>query len=208
MAKSNHKRLSSKHKIDRRLGVNLWGRPKSPLNMRDYAPGQHGQRRKKPTDFGIQLMAKQKLKGYYGNIGEKQFKKYYVEAVRRKGDTGANLVGLLECRLDAIIYRMKLAPTVFACRQLINHGHVNINDKRCNIPSRIIMVGDVISLKEKAKTIPYVLQAIETPERDVPDYIEIDYSKFSGGILRIPVPDEIPYPVQMETNLVIEYYSR
>ena len=208
MAKSDHKRLSSKHKIDRRLGVNLWGRPKSPLNMRDYAPGQHGQRRKKPTDFGVQLMAKQKLKGYYGNIGEKQFKKYYVEAVRRKGDTGANLVGLLECRLDAIIYRMKLAPTVFACRQLINHGHVNVNDKRCNIPSRIIKVGDVISLKEKAKTIPYVLQAIETPERDVPDYIEIDYSKFSGGILRIPAPDEIPYPVQMETNLVIEYYSR
>ena len=208
MAKSDHKRSSSKHKIDRRLGVNLWGRPKSPLNMRDYAPGQHGQRRKKPTDFGVQLMAKQKLKGYYGNIGEKQFKKYYVEAVRRKGDTGANLVGILECRLDAIIYRMKLAPTVFACRQLINHGHVNVNDKRCNIPSRMIKVGDVISLKEKAKTIPYVLQAMETPERDVPDYIDVDYSKFTGGILRIPAPDEIPYPVQMETNLVIEYYSR
>ncbi len=208
MAKSNHKRLSSKHKIDRRLGVNLWGRPKSPLNMRDYAPGQHGQRRKKPTDFGIQLMAKQKLKGYYGNIGEKQFKKYYVDAVRRKGDTGANLVGILECRLDAIIYRMKLAPTVFACRQLINHGHVNVNDKKCNIPSRMIKVGDVISLKEKAKTIPYVLQALVSPERDVPEYIEIDHSKFVGQILRIPSLDEIPYPVQMETNLVIEYYSR
>ena len=208
MAKSDHKRLSSKHKIDRRLGVNLWGRPKSPLNMRDYAPGQHGQRRKKPTDFGVQLMAKQKLKGYYGNIGEKQFKKYYVEAVRRKGDTGANLVGLLECRLDAIIYRMKLAPTVFACRQLINHGHVKVNDKRCNIPSRMIKVGEVISLREKAKTIPYVLQALELPERDVPDYIEIDHSKLTGGILRIPSFDEIPYPVQMETNLVIEYYSR
>ena len=208
MAKSDHKRVSSKHKIDRRLGVNLWGRPKSPLNMRDYAPGQHGQRRKKPTDYGVQLMAKQKLKGYYGNIGEKQFKKYYVEAVRRKGDTGANLVGILECRLDAIIYRMKLAPTVFSCRQLINHGHVNVNGKRCNISSRMIKVGDVISLKDKAKTIPAVLQAIETPERDVPDYIDVDYSKFSGGILRIPAPDEIPYPVQMETNLVIEYYSR
>ena len=208
MAKSDHKRLSSKHKIDRRLGVNLWGRPKSPLNMRDYAPGQHGQRRKKPTDFGIQLMAKQKLKGYYGNIGEKQFKKYYVAAVRRKGDTGANLVGLLECRLDAIIYRMKLAPTVFACRQLINHGHVKVDDKRCNIPSRMIKVGEVISLKEKAKTIPYVLQALDSPERDVPEYIEIDHSKFTGRILRIPSLDEIPYPVQMETNLVIEYYSR
>jgi len=159
MPKSDHKRTSSKHKIDRRLGVNLWGRPKSPLNDREYAPGQHGQRRKKPTDYGIQLMAKQKLKGYYGNIGEKQFKKYYTEAVRKKGDTGANLIGILECRLDAILYRMKLAPTVFACRQLINHGHVLVNGSRCNIPSRMINVGEVVSLKEKAKGIPAVIEA-------------------------------------------------
>ena len=208
MAKSDHKRLSSKHKIDRRLGVNLWGRPKSPLNMREYAPGQHGQRRKKPTDFGVQLMAKQKLKGYYGNIGEKQFKKYYVEAVRRKGDTGANLVGILESRMDAVLYRMKLAPTVFACRQLINHGHVLVNDKRCNISSRMLNVGDKITLKEKARNIPAVLQAISSSERDVPDYVEVDHAKFTGGLTRVPLPDEIPYPVQMETNLVIEYYSR
>ena len=208
MAKSDHKRLSSKHKIDRRLGVNLWGRPKSPLNMREYAPGQHGQRRKKPTDFGVQLMAKQKLKGYYGNIGEKQFKKYYVEAVRRKGDTGANLVGILESRMDAVLYRMKLAPTVFACRQLINHGHVLVNDKRCNISSRMLNVGDKLTLKEKARNIPAVLQAISSTERDVPDYVEVDHAKFTGGLTRVPLPDEIPYPVQMETNLVIEYYSR
>ena len=208
MAKSDHKRLSSKHKIDRRLGVNLWGRPKSPLNMREYAPGQHGQRRKKPTDFGVQLMAKQKLKGYYGNIGEKQFKKYYVEAVRKKGDTGANLVGILESRMDAILYRMKLAPTFFACRQLINHGHVLVNDKRCNISSRMLNVGDKLTLKEKARNIPAVLQAISSTERDVPDYVEVDHAKFTGGLTRVPLPDEIPYPVQMETNLVIEYYSR
>ena len=208
MSKSDHKRTSSKHKIDRRLGVNLWGRPKSPINLRDYAPGQHGQRRKKPTDFGIQLMAKQKLKGYYGNIGEKQFKKYYVDAVKKKGDTGANLVGILESRLDAVLYRMKLAPTVFACRQLINHGHVLVNDKRCNIPSRMLLINDKITLKDKAKSIPSVLEAISSSERDVPDYIEVDHTKFTGGLLRIPMPDEIPYPVQMETNLVIEYYSR
>ena len=208
MAKSDHKRLSSKHKIDRRLGLNLWGRPKSPLNMREYAPGQHGQRRKKPTDFGVQLMAKQKLKGYYGNIGEKQFKKYYVEAARRKGDTGANLVGILESRMDAVLYRMKLAPTVFACRQLINHGHVLVNDKRCNISSRMLNVGDKLTLKEKARNIPAVLQAISSTERDVPDYVEVDHAKFTGGLTRVPLPDEIPYPVQMETNLVIEYYSR
>ena len=163
--------------------------------------------KKKPTDFGVQLMAKQKLKGYYGNIGEKQFKKYYVDAVKKKGDTGANLVGILESRLDAVLYRMKLAPTVFACRQLINHGHVLVNDKRCNIPSRMLTVNDKIQLKEKARTIPAVMEAISSPE-DVPDYIEADHSKFSGGLIRVPLPDEIPYPVQMETNLVIEYYSR
>ena len=134
MAKSDHKRHSAKHKIDRRLGVNLWGRPKSPLNSREYGPGQHGQRRKKPTDFGVQLMAKQKLKGYYGNIGEKQFKKYYQKAVRAKGDTGQNLVGILEMRLDAVLYRSKMVPTVFAARQVINHGHVLLNGKRCNMP--------------------------------------------------------------------------
>ena len=208
MPKSDHKRTSSKHKIDRRLGVNLWGRPKSPLNDREYAPGQHGQRRKKPTDYGVQLMAKQKLKGYYGNIGEKQFKKYYTAAVRKKGDTGANLIGILECRLDAILYRMKLAPTVFACRQLINHGHVLVNGSRCNIPSRMINVGEVISLKEKAKGIPAVIEATTLPERDVPEYVELDHSKFSGSLVRIPMPDDVPYPVQMETNLVIEFYSR
>ena len=203
------KRLNSKHKVDRRLKVNLWGRPKSPFNTRAYGPGQHGQTKtSKPSDYGIQLQAKQKLKAYYGNINERQFRNIYKKAVMLKGDTGENLIGLLERRLDAVIYRAKFATTIFSARQLINHGHVNVNDKRCNIPSRMIKVGDVISLNEKAKTIPYVLQAIETPERDVPDYIEIDHSKFSGGILRIPAPDEIPYPVQMETNLVIEYYSR
>jgi small subunit ribosomal protein S4 len=208
MPKSDHKRTSSKHKIDRRLGVNLWGRPKSPLNDREYAPGQHGQRRKKPTDYGIQLMAKQKLKGYYGNIGEKQFKKYYTEAVRKKGDTGANLIGILECRLDAVLYRMKLAPTVFSCRQLINHCHVLVNGVRCNIPSRMVNVGDTVALKEKAKGIPAVIEATTLPERDVPDYVEVDQAKFSGSLIRIPMPDEVPYPVQMETNLVIEFYSR
>ena len=150
--------------------------------MRDYAPGQHGQRRKKPTDFGVQLMAKQKLKGYYGNIGEKQFKKYYFDAVRRKGDTGENLVGILECRLDAILYRMKFAPTVFACRQLVNHGHVMVNDKRCNIPSRMLKIGDKIIIKEKARNIPAVLEAMSSSERDVPEYVEADHSKFTESI--------------------------
>ena len=208
MAKSDHKRHAAKHKIDRRLGVNLWGRPKSPVNAREYGPGQHGQRRKKPTDFGVQLMAKQKLKGYYGNIGEKQFKRYYNEAVRRKGDTGQNLVGILECRIDAVLYRAKLVPTVFSARQTINHGHLLLNGKRCNIASVLLKPGDEITLKDKAKTIPAVLDAIASVERDVPEYIEVDHNKFSAKFVRLPSLDEVPYPVQMEPNLVVEYYSR
>ena len=206
--KSDHKRHSAKHKIDRRLGVNLWGRAKSPLNNRDSAPGQHGQRRKKPTDFGIQLMAKQKLKGYYGNIGEKQFKRYYAEAARLRGDTGQNLIGILETRMDAVLYRSKIAPTVFAARQLINHGHVMLNGKRCNISSVILKPGDTLSLKEKSKTIPAVLEGVASVERDVPEYIEADHDKMTVSFVRIPSLDEVPYPVQMEPNLVVEYYSR
>lgn len=206
--KSEHKRHASKHKIDRRLGVNLWGRAKSPLNTRSYAPGQHGQRRKKPTDFGIQLMAKQKLKGHYGNIGEKQFKRYYQEAARRPGDTGKNLIGILESRLDAVLYRAKLAPTVFAARQIINHGHVLLNDKRCNIGSVVLKVGDTIQLREKAKQIPAILDGIQSIERDVPEYIDVSYDKMSATLTSMPSLDAVPYPVPMEPNLVVEYYSR
>ena len=202
------KRLKSKYKINRRLRCNLWGRPKSPYNRREYGPGQHGQRRRKPSDYSIQLQAKQKLKGYYGNIGEKQFKKYYNEAVRRKGDTGQNLVGILECRLDAVLYRAKLVPTVFSARQTINHGHVLLNGKRCNIASVLLKPGDEITLKEKAKTIPAVLDAIASVERDVPEYVEADHNKFSAKFVRVPSLDEVPYPVLMEPNLVVEYYSR
>jgi small subunit ribosomal protein S4 len=207
-AKSDHKRHNSKHKIDRRLGVNLWGRAKSPVNAREYGPGQHGQRRRKPTDFGVQLMAKQKLKGYYGNIGEKQFKKYYQEAVRRRGDTGQNLIGILECRLDALVYRMKFAPTVFAARQLVNHGHVMVNGRRCNIPSAMMKVGDQIQLKEKSRSIPAVMEGAASAERDIPEYLTVDLDNFKGSMSRVPELADVPYPVQMEPNLVVEFYSR
>ncbi len=202
------KRVEAKHKIDRRLGVNLWGRPKSPLNNREYGPGQHGQRRRKPSDYGIQLMAKQKLKGYYGNIGEKQFRKYYEEAVRRRGDTGENLVAILESRLDAVIYRMKFVPTVFAARQFVSHGHVKVNGKRVNVPSFLVREGDVIEVKEKSRELPMVLEAVQSAERDLPDYMEVDHSAMKGTFLRLPKFEDVPYPVQMEPNLVIEYYSR
>ena len=206
--KSDHKRHSSKHKIDRRLGVNLWGRAKSPVNAREYGPGQHGQRRRKPTDYGVQLMAKQKLKGYYGNIGEKQFRKYYDEAVRRRGDTGQNLIGILECRLDALVYRMKFAPTVFAARQLVSHGHILVNGRRLNIPSAMIKVGDIVELKEKSQTIPQVMEAMASPERDIPEYLTVDEAKMRGSMTSVPELADVPYPVHMEPNLVIEYYSR
>ncbi len=203
------KRAESKYKINRRLGVNLWGRAKSPINKRDYGPGQHGQRRKqKPTDFGVQLMAKQKLKGYYGNIGEKQFRKYYEEAVRRKGDTSENLIELLERRLDTVVYRMKFAITPFAARQFVSHGHLLVNGRRVNISSYLVANDDVIEVREKSKQLAVVLDATQSGERDTPEYLEVDHRSMKGRYLRAPKLADVPFPVQMEPNLVVEFYSR
>jgi small subunit ribosomal protein S4 len=203
------KRMESKYKIDRRMGENIWGRPKSPVNRREYGPGQHGQRRKgKLSDYGVQLKAKQKLRFYYGNISEKQFRAIYQEARRLKGDSGAHMIGLLERRLDAVVFRSKFVPTVFAARQFINHGHVKVNGKRVNIPSYQVKVGDVIEVKEKSKQLPLVLEAQALAERDVPDYIELDGAKLTAKFVRIPALTDVPYAVQMEPHLVVEYYSR
>ena len=203
------KRTAAKHKLDRRMGENIWGRPKSPVNRREYGPGQHGQRRKgKISDFGIQLRAKQKLKGYYGDLTEKQFRRIYGEAERVKGDTGENLIGLLERRLDAVVYRAKFVATVFAARQFVNHGHVKVNGKRVNIPSYRVKESDVIEVREKSRQLPMVLLAIESTERDVPEYMEVNFNKLQGQFIRVPKFEDVPYPVQMEPNLVIEYYSR
>jgi small subunit ribosomal protein S4 len=203
------KRIEAKHKIDRRLGENIWGRPKSPLNSRAYGPGQHGQRRKgKTSDYGLQLRAKQKLKGYYGSITEKAFKKLYVEAARIRGDTGEKLIGLLESRLDAVVFRAKFVPTVFAARQFVNHGHVTVNGKRVNIPSYQVQAGDKIEVKDKSKQMGLVLEATQLAERDVPDYIEVDHNKMVATYARVPSLSDVPYPVQMEPNLVVEFYSR
>ena len=203
------KRLEAKYKINRRLGVNLWGRSKSPLAKgRENPPGQHGARRKKPSDFGTQLTAKQTLKGYYGNVSEKQFRKLYDEAVRRRGDTSENLIELLERRLDAVVYRLKFAPTPFAARQIVNHGHIRVNGKRVNISSYQIKDNDVISIKEKSKDMALILEAAQSGERDVPDYLSVDHKEMKGSFVRAPKLADVPYPVQMEPNLVIEFYSR
>lgn len=202
------KRKSAKYKIDRRLGVNLWGRPKSPINRREYPPGQHGQRRRKASDFGTQLMAKQKLKNYYGEISEKQFRRMYEEANRLKGDTSESLIGLLERRLIAVVYRMKVVPTIFAARQFINHGHIKVNGRTVTIPSYRVREGDVIEVKEKSREMALVLEAQGSPERDVPDYIQMDDRGVQATFLRQPKLADVPYPVQMEPNLVIEFYSR
>ena len=202
------KRATSKYKVNRRLAVNLWGRPKSPYNKREYGPGQHGQRRRKPSDYGLQLLAKQKLKGYYGNITERQFRRYYLEAIRRRGDTGEHLVQLLERRLDAVVYRLKFVPTVFAARQFVSHGHVRVNGRRVTVPSYQVKDGDAIEVKEKSREMTLVLEAIVSNERDVPDYLEVDYKKMQGKFVRGPKLADVPYPVQMEPNLVVEYYSR
>jgi small subunit ribosomal protein S4 len=203
------KRANSKYKIDRRMGENIWGRPKSPVNKRSYGPGQHGQRRaKKLSDYGTQLQAKQKLKGYYGNIGERQFRRLYEEAVRRRGDTGENLIELLERRLDAAVYRLKFVPTVFAARQFVNHGHVKVNGRRVNIPSYQVKVGDLVEIKESSTQLALVMEANALAERDVPDYVEVDHAKGTAKLTRVPGLSEVPYPTRMEPNLVIEFYSR
>ena len=202
------KRHSAKYKIDRRMGENLWGRPKSPINQRSYGPGQHGQRRKsKVSDFGLQLRAKQKLKGYYANITERQFSRIYQEAARRKGNTAEYLIGLLEARLDAIVYRAKFTPTVFSARQFVNHGHVRVNGKRVNIASYRVKAGDVIDVRERSRNMALVLEAQQSVEREVPDYLEIDSRHLSVKFIRAPELAEVPYPVKMEPNLVVEYYA-
>ncbi len=203
------KRNEAKYKIDRRMGQNIWGRPKSPVNRREYGPGQHGQRRKgKLSDYGVQLRAKQKLKGYYANISERQFHGIYTEAIRLKGDSGENLIGLLERRLDAAVFRAKFVPTIFAARQFINHGHIKVNGRRVTIPSYRLKAGDVIEVREKSKQLPLVLEAAALAERDVPDYIEVDHSKMTAKLARVPQLSEVPYAVQMEPHLIVEYYSR
>ena len=203
------KRTSAKYKIDRRMGENIWGRPKSPVNRREYGPGQHGQRRKgKVSDVGLQLRAKQKLKGYYGDLTEKQFRRIFAEAERRRGDTGEILIGLLESRLDAVVYRSKFVPTIWAARQFVNHGHVTVNGRRVNIPSFRVKEGDLIEVRQKSKQLASVLEAAGLPERDVPDYIDVDHSKMVATFTRTPGLGDVPYAVQMEPNLVIEYYAQ
>jgi small subunit ribosomal protein S4 len=202
------KRHEAKYKLDRVMGENLWGRPKSPVNKRQYGPGQHGQRRKqKVSDFGLQLRAKQKLKGYYANITEKQFRGIYDEASRRKGNTSENLIGLLESRLDAVVYRSKFVPTPWAARQFVNHGHVMVNGKRVNIPSYKVKPGDVVQVRERSRNMALVLEAIQSSERDFPDYIEVDAKAMSARFIRAPELAEVPYAVKMEPNLVVEFYA-
>jgi len=203
------KRVRAKHKIDRRLGENIWGRPKSPLNKRESRPGQHGGRRMgKTSDYGQQLKAKQKLKGYYASITERQFRRIYDEAARLKGSTSEHIIGLLERRLDAVVYRAKFVPTVFAARQFVSHGHVKVNGRRVTIPSYRVRIGDVIELRDKARDMALVLEATKSAERDVPDYIDADHSKMVAKMTRVPALSDVPYPVQMEPNLVVEFYSR
>ena len=203
------KRASAKYKLDRRMGENIWGRNKSPVSKRAYGPGQHGQRKsRKLSDYGTQLHAKQKLKGYYANITERQFRRYYAEAARRTGDTGEHMIGLLERRLDAIVFRAKFVPTPFAARQLVSHGHVAVNGKRVTIPSYLVKEGDKLELRTKAREMALVLEAVKNTERDVPDYIEVDHGKMTAKFLRTPKLGDVPYAVQMQPSLVVEFYSR
>ncbi len=202
------KRHNAKYKIDRSLGVNLWGRAKSPYNKRTTRPGEHGDKPRRMTDYCKQLIAKQKLKGYYANIGERQFRRYFNEANRRDGDTSQTVIGLLESRLDCVVYRMKFVPTMFAARQFVNHGHITVNSKKVNIPSYLVKVGDVIAVRSKSKELACVLEAINSSEREVPPYVEVDHDKMEGKLLNLPKLEEVPYAIQMEPTIVVAFYSR
>ena len=203
------KRLNSKHKVDRRLRVNLWGRPKSPFNTRAYPPGQHGQRKSsKPSNYGVQLQAKQKLKSYYGNMNERQFRNTYKKAMRKKGDSAENLIGLLERRLDSVVYRAKLSTTIFSARQLINHGHIKVNGRKVNISSYQLQEEETIEIRDKSKKLAFIDIALASKEREVPEYLQVDEKNKKVKFVRTPKFEEVPYPVVMEPNLVIEYYSR
>ena len=203
------KRATAKYKLDRRMGENIWGRNKSPVGKRAYGPGQHGQRKsRKLSDYGTQLHAKQKLKGYYANINERQFRRYYEEASRRTGDTGEHMIGLLERRLDSVVFRAKFVPTPFAARQIVSHGHIQVNGRRITIPSYLVKEGDVVELRGKAKDMALVLESVKNTERDVPDYVEADHGKMTAKFLRTPKLSDVPYAVQMQPSLVVEFYSR
>ena len=203
------KRQESKHKVDRRLKANLWGRPKSPYNIRNYPPGQHGKRKmRKLSDYGVQLQAKQKMKFYYGNMNERQFRNTYRKASQKKGDSTENLIGFLERRLDTVVYRAKFAITVFSARQLINHGHIKVNDKRVNVPSYLVKTDDTIEVNNKSKEFTSITGSLASKERDVPDYIQSDEKNKKAKFIRVPKFSEVPFPTIMEPKLVIEYYSR
>ena len=203
------KRTTTKYKLDRKFGQNLWGRGKSPVSRRSYGPGQHGQRKsRKLSDYGTQLQAKQKLKGYYANITERQFRGYYHEASRKSGDTGEHMIGLLERRLDTVVFRAKFVPTPYAARQLVSHGHVQVNGKRVTIASYLVSEGDLIELRGKGKELAMVLEASKSSERDTPDYIDVNHDKMTAKYLRVPKLGDVPYAVQMQPSLVVEFYSR
>jgi small subunit ribosomal protein S4 len=202
------KRVQAKTKICRRLGVNLWGRAKDPLAKKNYAPGMHGQKRKKVSDFGQQLLAKQRLKNYYANMTEKQFRRAYETASRGKGDTAENLIGLLERRLDVVVYRTNVVQTMYQARQFVSHGHVLVNGRRVTIPSYLVREGDVVEVAERSRDKLMVIEALQNQERDVPDYIEFDLKGLKARFVRTPKLGDVPFPVQMEPNMVIEFYSR
>jgi len=201
------KRHEAKYKIDRRMGQNVWGRPKSPINHREYGPGQHGQRRKgKLSDYGVQLRAKQKLRGYYGNVSERQFRSIYAEARRLKGDTGAHMIGLLERRLDAMIYRAKFVPTVFAARQFVSHGHISVNGRRGPVPSYRLRLNDVVEVREKSRSMIVVRHNIDTIDRSVPPWLEKSGEGLVATVRDLPLREHIAVPVR--ESLIVELYSK
>jgi small subunit ribosomal protein S4 len=179
---------------------------KCAIERRNYPPGQHGQRRQKRSDYGFQLREKQKVKRTYGLL-ERQFRGYFHKAVRQKGVTGENLLQMLECRLDNIVYRMGFSPSRRAARQLVRHGHFLVNGRRVNVPSYLVKVGDEVALKEQSRQNALIQETLSGYARkELPAWIQMEWEQFKGKVLNLPTREEIALPVQEQ--LIVELYSK
>jgi len=205
MAKSN----VPKGKLVRKFGENIFGNPKydNLLNKKPYTPGQHGPtRRRRLSNYGIQLREKQKIKSMYGVL-ERQFRNYFHKAEKMTGETGTNLLQLLECRLDNVVYRLGLASTRSQARQLVSHAHFLLNNQKCNYPSATVKPGDIIQVRNKSKKIEFIMESMKRIKGDIElPWLELDKAKMTGTFLVVPERDEMALTVNEQ--LVVELYSK
>jgi small subunit ribosomal protein S4 len=196
-----------KNRIARKFGANIFGRQRNPLLHKPTPPGMHGAKRKKKSDYGLQLEEKQKLRAIYGMLTQTQLLHAYTDALKKEGNTSHNLLEQLECRLDNIVYRLRFDGTIFGAHQLVSHGHVLVNGKRVDRRSFKVKPGMVVSIEEKSKKMKPVQMAMENTAREIPAYLSLSEDKFSGKLETLPHPDQIPLPMIIDVPLVCEFLA-